>query len=113
VPAGYDFVTHALQFGSEPAALLEGTLAVTDRPATGGICLLVVRGSRDVTFVAWPERFTLVLASDGKVEVRGNGRTLRQGDPVQLGGEEISDSIEHSIPGACQAPSYFAVTSFP
>ena len=113
VPTGYDFVTHSLPSGSGMDALLEGTMAVTGGAENGVVCLLVVRGSRDITYVAWPEHFTLVLASDGTVEVRGDGKVFRQGEEVRFGGGEITAGVHHSIPGACQNPSYFAVQSFP
>ena len=113
VPAGYDFITHSLPSGSAMDALLEGTMAVTGGAENGAVCLLVVRGSRDVTFVAWPEHFTLKLASDGTVEVHGDGNVVRQGNEVRFGGGEVTDGVRHSIPGACQNPSYFAVQSFP
>ena len=94
-------------------AILEGSLAITGGPATGGYCLLVVRGSHDVSSVAWPERFTLVLAGDGKVEVHGDGMVFRQGDEVRFGGGQITGGVHHSIQGACHDSHYFAVQSFP
>lgn len=113
VPAGYDFVTHSLPSSPQMAALLEGSLAITGGPTFGGYCLVVVEGSRAVTFVAWPERFTLVLSGDGKVEVHGDGKVLRQGEEVRLGGGEITGGVRHSIQGACQYSHYFAAESFP
>ena len=113
VPAGYDFITHSLPTGPTMTALLEGTLAISGGPTNGSTCLLVVRGSLDVTLVAWPERFRLVLGNDGKVEVHGDGKVFRQGEEVRLGGGETSSGVRHSISGACQGSYYFAAESFP
>jgi hypothetical protein len=114
VPAGFDFITHTLPSRPTMTAAVEGTLVRTGGSFPGGYCLLLVRGSRDLTFVAWPDRFVLVLTSPGKFEVRGDGKVLRQGDEVRLGGGYIDASfVRHSIPGACQAASYFAAESLP
>jgi hypothetical protein len=112
VPRGYDFITHSLPGSSAMTALLEGSLAITLEP--GGVhCLVVVGGSRDVTFVAWPDSFAMVMAGDGTVEVTGDGRVFRLGDEVRFGGGEIADRVHHSIPGACQTENYFAAETFP
>lgn len=113
VPAGYDFVTHSLPSGSGMAALLEGGLAITRDEAAGAWCLVVVQGSRNVTDVAWSERFRLILSDDGTIAVHGDGKVLRQGEEVRLGGGEITTGIRHSIQGACKSSHYFAVQSLP
>jgi hypothetical protein len=117
VPAGYDFVTHSLPNGpTSPAmtAAVEGTLARTGESVTGGHCPVVVGGSHDATIVAWPEQFTLVVSSDGRFEVHGAEKVLRQGDHVRLGGGFIDASfVHHSIQGACQDARYFAAETFP
>ena len=92
------------------AAAVDGTLAIS---SDGAHCLVIVGGSRDVTMVAWPQRFSMVLAPDGKVEIRGDGMVFRQGEEVRLGGGEIKDGVHHSIEGACIADRYFAAETFP
>jgi hypothetical protein len=72
---------HHQPLGVGADALLEGTLALS------GNCLVVVRGSYDVTLVVWPDRFSLVHGPNG-LEVHGNGQILRQGETVRLGGGE-------------------------
>jgi hypothetical protein len=113
VPPGYDFVTHSLPSGSSMAAMLPGVLAITKDEASGAWCLVVVTGSRDVAYVAWPGQFRLVPSGDGRVEVHGGGRVFRQDEEVRLGGGEIAAGIRHSIQGACRSSHYFAVQSFP
>ena len=111
MPPGYDFVTHSLLPDSGMDALLEGGLATLHQD--GSWCLAVVAGSRNVTFIAWPENFTLVLSDDGKFEVHGDGKVLRQGEVVRLGGGEVTAGIRHSTEGACESSHYFAVQSLP
>ena len=113
VPPGYDFVTHSLPGDSGMAALLEGGLVIAHDDAADAWCLGVVAGSRNFTFVAWPEHFKLVLSDDGKVEVHGGGKVMRQGDEVRLGGGEVTTGIHHSTQGACESSHYFAVQSLP
>ena len=113
VPPGYDFATHSLPPGSGMDALLEGGLAILHQDSPGSWCLAVVGASRTITFVAWPERFTMVFTKDDKVEVHGDGKVLRQGDDVRLGGGEVTAGIHHSTPGACASSHYFAVQSLP
>ena len=117
VPEGYDFITHSLPIGpGHPTmtAAVEGTLARTGESVQGGHCIVVVGGSFDVTLVAWPAEFTLVLAANGQFEVRGAAKVLKQGEHVRLGGGYIDASyVHHAIPGACQDSRYFAAESFP
>jgi hypothetical protein len=117
VPAGYDFITHSLPIGpTSPAmaAAVEGTLARTGQSVSGGHCLVVVDGSYDVTIIAWPEQFTLILAGNGRFEVHGAEKVLRQGDHVRLGGGFIDAGfVRHSLQGVCQADRYFAAETFP
>jgi hypothetical protein len=95
------------------AALLDGSLAITRNATSRVWCLAVVQGSHAVEPVAWPESFTLVLASDGKAEVHGAGHVFRQGEMVRFGGGEISDGLHHSNADGCDATTYFAVQTIP
>lgn len=94
------------------AALIEGTLVVEDG------CLRVARPDRASVLIVWPAEATL-RTDGGMVRVAdGRGRAVAQvGQPVRLGGGELSREAISALPGRplraplppnCPAPYWLA-----
>jgi hypothetical protein len=103
-PDGYFLPTNHLS-GSGPGALIRGTIEIDDG------CLYVHEADTDSLYlILWPQGSSMQQDANG-VYVASDGRTIREGSEVALGGAAYSDfpndqSDSDSVP--CSGPWWLA-----
>lgn len=105
VPEGFSFPTWNTANGGA-AALLEGSLA-----ERGG-CFYVHAAAPSTAdyLIVWPDTLHLTLVEGSPVITNGAGFALRVGDPVSLGGGELTPSLVPAGAARCDRTSVWGVS---